>query len=57
MLKDPRPDGCAGFWLLHADDELLLFTAEDQSMVEAGLLAIVVGGCAGRYGMADGAVG
>ena len=56
MLKEPIPDDGAGFWLLHAD-ELLLFTAEDQSMVEDGVMVFVVGGCAGRYGMADGAEG
>ena len=51
MLKELMPDGCAGFWLLHADE--LLFAAADQSMVEADMLVFVVGACAGRYGIAD----
>lgn len=55
-MKEPIPDDVAGFWLLHADT-LLLFAAEDQSMVEDGVMVFVVDGCAGRYGMAEGAEG
>ena len=43
MLKEPIPDDGAGFWLLHAD-ELLLFTAEDQSMVDDDALVFEVRG-------------
>jgi len=59
-VKDPIPipddddDDVAGFWLLHADDEELLFIAEDQSMVEADMLVFAAEFCAaGRNGMAE----
>ena len=43
ILKEPMPKVGVGFWLLHAD-ELLLFTAEDQSMVDDDVLVFEVRG-------------